>query len=361
MEETYQTGQIEQALFIAFRRESPSAGFAERVEYRLNLQMGGAGVWTRGLIPSRMPERREQGSFWATVVHGWGRLFPDSKSASAKSPAEALPFQGLPAARRSPASIAFSAAFHAGAFALIALLLFQGRLHVRNVATEQSAQVDLKPRLPVMPRDKTMGGGGGGGDRDLVQVSKGALPRFDKQQVTPPQILRNDHPKLAVEATIVMPKDIPLPDAAMPDLGLPSSLQARLASNGTGVGAGMGSGRNGGVGSGDGGGYGPGSGGGEGGGVYHVGGGVSAPVVTYAVDPEYSDEARRAKYTGIVMVSLVVDAQGLPEHVHVARSLGMGLDERAIEAVRQYKFKPAMYQGKPVPVAVQIEVNFQIY
>jgi TonB family protein len=123
----------------------------------------------------------------------------------------------------------------------------------------------------------------------------------------------------------------------------------------------MGSGRNGGIGSGYGRGLGPGSGGGTGGGIYHVGGGVSAPVVTYSVDPEYSDEARRAKYTGIVMVSLVVDAQGLPEQVHVARSLGMGLDERAIEAVRQYKFKPAMYQGKPVPVQVQIEVNFQIY
>jgi TonB family protein len=297
----------------------------------------------------------------AVVVGGWQRFFPAAELATAESAAESLPFQGLPAARRSPASIAFSAAIHAGAFAMIAFLLWQGRLHVRSVATEQSAKVELKPWLPVMPRNKTMGGGGGGGDRDLVQVSKGALPRFDKQQIAPPQIIRNDHPKLAVEATIMMPKDIPLPDAAMPNLGLPTSSQVQLASNGTGSGAGMGSGRNGGIGSGYGRGLGPGSGGGTGGGIYHVGGGVSAPVVTYSVDPEYSDEARRAKYTGIVMVSLVVDAQGLPEQVHVARSLGMGLDERAIEAVRQYKFKPAMYQGKPVPVQVQIEVNFQIY
>ncbi len=80
-----------------------------------------------------------------------------------------------------------------------------------------------------------------------------------------------------------------------------------------------------------------------------------------SVDPEYSDEARRAKFTGIVIVSLVVDPSGKPQHVHVIRHLGMGLDERAIEAVRQYRFKPAEYQGRPVPVEVNIEVNFQIY
>jgi TonB family protein len=147
----------------------------------------------------------------------------------------------------------------------------------------------------------------------------------------------------------------------MPDIGMPTSSNVTLASNGTGSGAGMGSGKNGGLGSGSGGGYGPGSGGGTGGGVYHVGGGVSAPTVIYSVDPEYSDEARRAKYTGIVMVSLIVDAQGTPQHVRVVRQLGMGLDEKAVEAVRQYKFKPAMYQGKAVPVEVNIEVNFQIY
>ena len=79
----------------------------------------------------------------------------------------------------------------------------------------------------------------------------------------------------------------------------------------------------------------------------------------YSPEPEYSDEARRAKYAGIVVVSLVVDAQGMPQRVRVVRALGMGLDEKAVEAVRQYKFKPAMFQGKPVPVEVNIEVNFR--
>jgi len=272
-----------------------------------------------------------------------------------------MPFQGLVAGRRSPASMAFSALAHVVVIGLIAFLALEARWRVKPIATETATAVDLKPYLPMAPGKRAMGGGGGGGDRDLVEVSKGRLPRIDRQQITPPRIIRNDHPKLAVEPTIVMPKNIPLPTAEMPDLGLPTSSQVATASNGTGHGGGMGSGGNGGIGSGSGVGYGPGSGGGTGGGVYHVGGGVSAPVPLFEPEPEYTDEARRAKFTGIVVVSLIVNPQGLAERVHVVRSLGMGLDEKAIEAVRQYKFKPAEYQGKPVPVEVNIEVNFQIY
>jgi TonB family protein len=123
----------------------------------------------------------------------------------------------------------------------------------------------------------------------------------------------------------------------------------------------MGTGSGGGIGSGKGNGYGPGEGGGYGGGLYHVGGGVSAPQLVFAPDPEFSDEARRAKYQGVCVVSLIVDAQGNPQRVQVVRHLGMGLDEKAVEAVKQYKFKPATLQGKPVPVEVNIEVNFRIY
>ncbi len=243
-------------------------------------------------------------------------------------------------------------------------ILFWVNINVRAIPPKAPTEevTDLKPYTPIAPpKMSTMGGGGGGGDHDLVQASKGKLPKFDTKQITPPQIVRNDHPKLAVEPTIIMPKNIPLPNVDMPNIGMPTSSQVQLASNGTGSGAGMGSGKNGGLGSGSGGGYGPGSGGGTGGGVYRVGGGVSPPTVISAVDPEYSDEARRAKYTGIVVVSLIVDTQGNPQHVNVIRRLGMGLDEKAVEAVRQYKFRPAMFQGKAVPVEVNIEVNFQIY
>jgi periplasmic protein TonB len=92
-----------------------------------------------------------------------------------------------------------------------------------------------------------------------------------------------------------------------------------------------------------------------------VGGGVAAPQLIFAPDPEFSDEARRAKFQGICVVSLIVDPQGNPQRVQVVRHLGMGLDQKAVDAVKQYRFKPATLQGKPVPVEVNIEVTFRIY
>jgi TonB family protein len=97
-------------------------------------------------------------------------------------------------------------------------------------------------------------------------------------------------------------------------------------------------------------------------GLYGIGNGVSAPVLIHSVEAEFSDEARRAKYQGVCLVSLIVDTQGNPQNIRVARSLGKGLDEKAIEAVRQYKFSPAMKDGQtPVPVMITIEVNFRLY
>ena len=95
--------------------------------------------------------------------------------------------------------------------------------------------------------------------------------------------------------------------------------------------------------------------------VMRVGDGVSAPVLTYSVDPKYSVKARRAKYQGICVVALIVNKKGNPQDVHVVRKLGMGLDEKAVEAVRQYRFKPAYYKGHPVPVQINVEVNFKVY
>ena len=96
--------------------------------------------------------------------------------------------------------------------------------------------------------------------------------------------------------------------------------------------------------------------------MYRVGGGISAPVALNDVEAEFSDEARRAKYQGVCLISLIVDAQGNPQSPHVVRPLGMGLDEKALEAVRKYKFKPAMKDGKtPVPVMITVEVNFRLY
>jgi TonB family protein len=96
-------------------------------------------------------------------------------------------------------------------------------------------------------------------------------------------------------------------------------------------------------------------------GIYKVGPDVTPPTLIYSVDAEFSQEARVQKIHGVSVVSLIVDTQGLPEQVHVVKRLGHGLDEQAIAAVRQYRFKPSMHQGKPVPVEVTIQVNFHIY
>jgi TonB family protein len=92
-----------------------------------------------------------------------------------------------------------------------------------------------------------------------------------------------------------------------------------------------------------------------------IGNGVSAPMVIYQVEPQFSQEASQAKFMGVVLLNLIVDQDGLPQNVHVVRGVGMGLDEKAVEAVRQYKFKPAMENGSPVPVSINVEVNFQIF
>jgi TonB family protein len=96
-------------------------------------------------------------------------------------------------------------------------------------------------------------------------------------------------------------------------------------------------------------------------GLYKVGNGVSPPVALNHVEARYSDEARRKKIQGICLVSVIVDAYGMPENPRVRKSLDPGLDQRAIEAVIKYRFKPAMKDGVPVPVMITVAVNFRLY
>ncbi len=223
---------------------------------------------------------------------------------------------------------------------------------------------DISDYMPLSnKKNDTIGGGGGGGDRDKIQAPKGRLPKLAMEQITPPaMVIRNEHPKLAVEPTVVVPPQVKLPQIASLNLGDPKAvIPTGPMSNGTGSGGGIGSGSGGGVGSGEGPGVGPGRGGGIGGGVFKVGGGVSAPRALSTPDPEYSEEARKAKYQGTVVLWLIVDQNGHPQQVRVARSLGMGLDQKAIEAVKQWKFEPAMKDGKPVAVQINVEVNFRLY
>ncbi len=210
------------------------------------------------------------------------------------------------------------------------------------------------------PQQKTMQGGGGGGDRSPIPASKGRLPKASLKQFTPPMAVPNNlNPRLTMDPSIVAPPDLPLPQVAMSNYGDPLAKVGPL-SNGPGSGGGIGSGSGGGVGAGSGPGVGAGSGGGMGGGVFRIGGGVSAPILVYKVEPEYSDEARKAKYQGTVILVAIVDAKGQPVDLRVIRSLGMGLDERAIEAVRKWRFRPGHKDGKPVAVIAQIEVSFRL-
>jgi protein TonB len=211
---------------------------------------------------------------------------------------------------------------------------------------------------------KVVSGGGGGGDHDALPPLKGRVPKFAMEQITPPQIVvRNQKPKLTAEPTVIVPPQVHLAENRMPNFGIPSaaSLPAAPPSNGSGSGGGIGSGSGGGLGVGRGAGVGPGAGGGIGGGVFKVGGGISAPHAVSTPDPEYTEEARNAKKQGTCTLWLIVDTTGHPRDIRVVRGLGFGLDTKAMEAVKQWRFDPALKEGKPVNVQISVEVDFRLY
>ena len=242
---------------------------------------------------------------------------------------------------------------------VIAAAYFIFQIPAVQNAAKHATSVFL-PDLGPAPEMKINKGGGGGGDRSLMPASKGKLPKIAPRQFTPPVVVANNlNPKLTMDPSILAPPDVAMPNVNMSQYGDPLS-KFGGASNGPGWGGGIGSGHGGGVGSGSGGGLGPGSGGGFGDGVYRVGKGTTAPVLLYKKEPEYSEEARKAKYQGTVVLAVEVDASGRAINPRVVRSLGLGLDEKAMEAVRQWKFKPGYHDGKPVTVAATIEVNFRL-
>lgn len=216
--------------------------------------------------------------------------------------------------------------------------------------------------LPVAT--KIASGGGGGGEHDRLTAPKGRLPKPAMQQITPPQIVvHNEQPKLAVEPTVVMPPQLHVTDNRMPNLGDPAAvpLPSAPVSNGVGAGGGIGSGSGSGVGLGRGPGVGSGNGGGIGGGVFKVGGGISAPLAVSTPEPQYTEEARLAKTQGKCILWLIVDETGHPRNIRVVRGLGFGLDAKAVEAVQQWRFQPAMKDGKPVDVQISVEVGFHLF
>jgi TonB family protein len=256
--------------------------------------------------------------------------------------------------------------FGLSALVVIGVVVLLGTVFsVKAVRDAMKPQVTalIDPVAPFVPAAKVkktvMGGGGGGGDRSPTPASKGKLPKIAMKQFVPPSVTPPPQAKLVMVPTIVAPPDAPIPNVNSPNIGDPLSRIA-AASNGVGSGGGIGSGSRGGIGSGSGAGFGPGHGGGFGDGAFRVGGGVSAPEILSKVDPEYSEEARKAKFSGTVLLRIVVDAAGRVSEAKVIRGIGLGLDEKAIEAVNKWKFKPGVKNGAPVPVVASIEVNFRL-
>jgi periplasmic protein TonB len=199
--------------------------------------------------------------------------------------------------------------------------------------------------------------GGGGGNFDKVPASRGDLPRASLEtQLVPPNVMEpTEMPKLPVEETIVAAPEVKLTQGR--EMGDPMSQFTKMLSSGPGGPGGIGVGCCGGIGpsEGPGVGYGP-------QGIYPAGRmGVTVPQVIYSPEPNFSDEARKEKVQGIEQLLIVVGKDGRTYDIRVAQSLGMGLDEQAIEAVRKWRFRPATLNGRPVATQVAIQVDFHLY
>jgi periplasmic protein TonB len=229
-------------------------------------------------------------------------------------------------------------------------------------ATPQVIPVEISPYLPLLAPGKKGGGGGGGGERVATPPTRGRLPKFSWTQYSPPMAKILPKPKLEVQATVTGPPEIHMNSPNLPNYGDPLASLIN-ESGGSGSGGGIGTGSSGGVGSGQGGGVGPGYQWGTGGGYPHAGqGGYGEPECVYCPRPSFSDEAVKLKYQGSVYLRIVVTKDGRATNIQVIKGLGAGLDQKAVDAVRNWRFKPAMGpDGKPTAVVVEVEVDFHLY
>jgi periplasmic protein TonB len=256
-------------------------------------------------------------------------------------------------------------AVHAGILALLIVpFVFWTTATKAEKKPVSTGMIDISPYIAKLPpgKDKA-GGGGGGGDRSIEAATKGKAPRFAMTQLTPPTaVIKNPNPKLPAEPTLLGPPELKINNPNLSNFGDPMAAAVTM-SNGPGGGGGIGTGEAGGVGSGSGGGLGPGEGGGTGGGAFRAGtGGVGLPSCFYMPNPPYSEEARKAKYSGTVMVEAIVNLDGKLSNLRVLKSPGLGLDDNTIQTLKTWRCKPAIGpNGRPVPVIVPFEVNFRLY
>ena len=247
---------------------------------------------------------------------------------------------------------------HTTGIALLIAVASGGKPAVRIVSRAVSIVApDISAWLPRTKIRKLAGGGGGG--RSPLPASRGEAPPAARQQFVPPAAeVNNRAPVLTMAPTLVM-AEATLPKVDMSVWGDPLARPGTPVSDGPGGHGGIGAGDGGGIGFKNGPRAGPGEGDGAVG-VYRPGGGVSWPSILYKVEPEYAEEARKAKFEGMLTLTVVVDEHGLPRDFHITKPLGMGLDEKAIEAIRKWRFRPGRKDGHAVAVRVPIEVTFHL-
>jgi len=285
------------------------------------------------------------------------RLFPQ-KLPPLELTSTPVPVPDRMAANTNPWAVGTATLVNGGILAVVLLMGVRAVMPpTAKPGTENKFKLDDFPLFS--PKAYMTHGGDGGGDNDPVEANKGHLPKFDLHPMAPVQVPVLENPRLPIANSIAVPPDIKLPDnPSMPMIGVHDSPNVTLVSGGPGGPVGIGSGRNGEYGPGNGPGWGPGSGPG----IYTPGvGGVTQPVAIFTPEAEFSDEARRQKYQGVCVISVIVDAQGNPQSPRVVRRLGMGLDDKALDAVSRYRFKPAKKDGKPVAVRMTVMVNFRLY
>ena len=243
-----------------------------------------------------------------------------------------------------------------GAFLALLLLLSTGPL-VKRISPDRDL-IFFPQDLLRPPTLRTIGGGGSGANMPWPAAQGMLPPAAVKVFVQPLQVRNNEQPLLELPPALDIPPDTP--NLKLANWGDPLA-QAGALSNGRGKGGGIGDGPDQGLGDTRGNHYGPDDDGRRGfNGVRTIGGGVTAPRLIMKIEPEYSEEARKAKYQGSVTLRVIVDERGAVRHVEVSRPLGLGLDEKAVEAVRKWRFQPGQQNGKAVQVWAVVEVNFRL-
>ena len=268
--------------------------------------------------------------------------------------------------------LAVSGTIHAGAVALTVLITSLGL-----TPTAKAVRIDEVPaedtRLVFLNIPGPGGGGGGGGALQKPPPPK--AKRLGKSTVSspmpprrPPQPLEPPPPQAPEPPPTLTSEPMPIVSAPIVQApaddrnraGVLQEARAETQSRGPGRGGGAGTGSGTGIGPGDGDGVGPGSGGGTGGGPFRPGSGIEPPRLVREVRADYTDDGRRRAIEGEVVLEMIVRRDGTVGDIRILKRLGAGLDERAADAVRQWRFQPARRAGAPVDVIVEVAVEFKL-